>query len=108
MGTRVGEGPGGPGGSGQLIGSMGLVWRGACNCAQRATTPIKGLFSLIEHCLSSIMYVYVLYAFFFSKGKKKNYVSEKEHAFILGWSARSQTPSPYPFFLQSDLTKISL
>ncbi len=84
MGQGKKWGQGGPGGNGPLIGSMGLVWRGACNCAQRATTPIKGLFSLIELCLPSIMCVYVLYAFFFSTGQKINYVSENEHAFILG------------------------
>jgi hypothetical protein len=46
------------GGIGQLIGSMGLVWREACSCTLRVTTPSKGILLLsYTHELFYVVYI---------------------------------------------------
>jgi hypothetical protein len=46
---------------GQLIGSMGLVRREACNYAERANTPSKGLSHLLNFACRPL-HVYMLYS----------------------------------------------
>jgi hypothetical protein len=62
-------------GTGQLITSMGLVWREARNCAQRTITPQERAYLCIgSACHSLPVYMYIiLHAFFlFSRIKIKH------------------------------------
>jgi hypothetical protein len=72
----------------QLIGSMGLVWREACICAQIATSPSKGFvfFMKLPLLLSTVVHIVlysIVYIFSLLQVKNKTRFSEYEHAFTL-------------------------
>jgi hypothetical protein len=76
----------------QLMVSMGLVWREACHCAQKATTPSKLYFIVDSACHALREYVYIILHECFSLPQVNRFiishVSDSNHAFIVGLFAQ--------------------